>query len=108
MRRIRHRGTTEAWDYWGQRGAEAVAQPLVTQVKVVMRSADKEAVLAIPVGAVLAASRLAHASCMPEGRMALEAILLATVRGAMRGSPGAVNEDGTPFEIAPEQESAGD
>lgn len=107
MRKIRHRGTTEAWDYWGQRGAEAVAQPLVTQMKVALRSPDRAAILAIPVGAALAASRLAHASCMPEGRMALEAILLATVRGAMRGSPVAIHEDGTPFEIAPEEEGAG-
>ena len=107
MRKIRHRGTIEAWDYWGQRGADAVAQPLLNQVRVAMRSPDKAAVLAIPVGAVLAASRLAHASCMPEGRAAMEATLLATVRGAMRGCPGPVNEDGTPFEVAPEQESAG-
>ncbi len=98
---VRERVEIDAWDRWGQKSADAVTKLITRQVASIDRSTDRDQVLAIHVGAILAASRHCFASCASDGRMAMEALLIATVRGAMRGRGCALNEDGSVYGVVP-------
>lgn len=87
-----------AWDQRARAGELAAFHALMPVLKSALEGPDAAEALAVPLGAAVLACQMARA-LVPEGNMAsLEDMLLATVRGAIRGGEHPVNEDGSAWQ----------
>jgi hypothetical protein len=88
----------ESFDRAAHLGEQLVKQHIAAKImRRMKRGAEPWDWFAIMSGVFREASRLVTALSRPESRALLEQHLVATVRGAVRGAEGPLNEDGSKF-----------
>ena len=91
-----------AWKRAAEVGEQVVRDGLADKaMRRMKRGADPWDAIALGLGAHTAVVEYLVEMLRPECRSAMEANLLATVRGICRGCEGPVNEDGSPYEGTP-------
>ncbi len=90
---------TTPWDQAGNAADAAVRKVLGPLAqKHIKRTGEGAMVHAVALGGIKAAGELLRASTIPEGRVLLEEMAVAYLRGALRGAGGPIHEDGREWE----------
>lgn len=90
------------WDRWGNLGNETVRKAITkAALRVTTRDNSTFASLAVALGALTASGDLIAALTRHGNQRVTETMAVAYLRGALRGKPGPVNEDGSDYKGAP-------